>query len=404
MFSQWRQAVETFAQSTQGQHSPKPSQDASAARSSTDSLRQTTSSGQLADSTKSSLKKSIANQRSSSPAPRASVSDQGAGRSPGHRTTLEDRLRAKFTIGDATTSTTPSGSSKPSRAPTPVTDHPLSPSPSPRPTSPDIDQADFEHPLSPTSIPLPQSPVLISADHSTESLPPERVTFPLNTEVAVLETQNEDAQKHMASVDSAQVEKSVAEEPPASDTHNTGSVREIQDHVHNEDANRGKFDDVEEEGVTLVPGLTAVAEETSVAVSVPDTQTIVVETASPSPVSEDVTVENNEKDEVKETPALDVSSETTYQTDNSNTVRRSSIGHADTGVTVAVTTGELATSPVQPSSPSRGDEPDIDALQRRLKLVEQRFTGMCNLGVVDRRSLIWNYRRFYVVQIGRAHV
>jgi hypothetical protein len=64
---------------------------------------------------------------------------------------LEDRLRASFTIGDASNSSTPTPSSRVSPAPQLVTDHPLSP--------------DIDHPLSPTSIPLPSSPPLNHHDH-----------------------------------------------------------------------------------------------------------------------------------------------------------------------------------------------------------------------------------------------
>ncbi|KAH8998970.1 hypothetical protein EDB86DRAFT_792809 [Lactarius hatsudake] len=62
---------------------------------------------------------------------------------------LEDRLRASFTIGDVSSPSTPSASSRVS--PAPQYEHPLSP--------------DIDHPLSPISIPLPVSPPPHDRDH-----------------------------------------------------------------------------------------------------------------------------------------------------------------------------------------------------------------------------------------------
>ncbi|KAH8102459.1 hypothetical protein BXZ70DRAFT_783982 [Cristinia sonorae] len=142
MFSQWRQAVESLAQGPV-QPPSKPSQDADTSRGSSDSIRPSPSTIQ----------------------PRPSTSESPGSRQPGHRTTLEDRLRAKFAIGDASNSTTPNASSRPSRVTTPMSDHPLSPPSSSRPQSPTPEvKADFVHPLSPTSAPLPDSPLLTSVN------------------------------------------------------------------------------------------------------------------------------------------------------------------------------------------------------------------------------------------------
>ncbi|KAI0257559.1 hypothetical protein BJV78DRAFT_1349405 [Lactifluus subvellereus] len=70
---------------------------------------------------------------------------------------LEDRLRASFTIGDASNSSTPTASSRVSPVPQLVTEHPLSP--------------DIDHPLSPTSIPLPSSPPPNDHAHCHDPLP-----------------------------------------------------------------------------------------------------------------------------------------------------------------------------------------------------------------------------------------
>lgn len=163
MFGQWKHAVE----STLSQHSPKPSQDGTndmaasqegGAQGSLDAanIRQSlSSSSQLADSALSSLRKTLALQRPASPvaAVRASPSTESQ---PRQRTTLEDRLKAKFAIGDASNGTSPSQSirSTPSSTPTPVVDHPLSPIP----PEASVSASDELHVFSPKSTPLPDSP------------------------------------------------------------------------------------------------------------------------------------------------------------------------------------------------------------------------------------------------------
>lgn len=64
---------------------------------------------------------------------------------------LEDRLRASFTIGEASSPSTPSASSRVSPAPQFINEHPLSLS--------------IDHPLSPAAIPLPSSPPPTDHDH-----------------------------------------------------------------------------------------------------------------------------------------------------------------------------------------------------------------------------------------------
>ncbi|KAJ3546976.1 hypothetical protein NM688_g5452 [Phlebia brevispora] len=149
MFTQWRHTIETLA------HSPKSSQDAAAEGSSLDAaLRQSlSSSSQLADAALTNIRKSLASQRSGSPGPRSPPNDSQRSRS-----TLEERLRAKFAIGEASTGTSPNPSTRstPSSTPTPVTDHPLSPSPSSQ-----VELASNANcPPSPRNIPLPPSPDL----------------------------------------------------------------------------------------------------------------------------------------------------------------------------------------------------------------------------------------------------
>ena len=67
---------------------------------------------------------------------------------------LEDRLRASFTIGEASNPSTPAGSSRVSPVPQFVEEHPLS----------------VDHPLSPAAIPLPTSPPPNGLDYDSDPL------------------------------------------------------------------------------------------------------------------------------------------------------------------------------------------------------------------------------------------
>ncbi|KAI0800904.1 hypothetical protein C8Q74DRAFT_1454470 [Fomes fomentarius] len=174
---QWRHAVETLAQP------PKSSQDASSTtedattRTSTDSSIRTSlsSSSQLAESALSNLRKTLVSQRSGSPNPAQQAPSPPAAEPTtpvpkprtGGRTTLEDRLRAKFAIGDASGNTTPTASARASPSPVPVADHPLTA------LTQDQDVPVVKgppNPLSPTSAPLPDSP-LVSPTTTESPLP-----------------------------------------------------------------------------------------------------------------------------------------------------------------------------------------------------------------------------------------
>ncbi|KAF7310969.1 GRIP domain-containing protein [Mycena chlorophos] len=114
------------------------------------------STGQLADAALSNLRKSLHQQRPSgsakSPPPRA-------------KSTLEDRLRASFAIGDTS-----------SAEPTPAASSRVSPVPESAPSNPDpILEPVSIHPLSPSSTPLPDSPVITSPIQLHEPEPPLHV-------------------------------------------------------------------------------------------------------------------------------------------------------------------------------------------------------------------------------------
>ncbi|TFY70356.1 hypothetical protein EVG20_g2639 [Dentipellis fragilis] len=201
MFSQFRNVVEGLAQPPRRQSqdaSAHPDQGAATAslHPSLDGhiLRESLSStSHLADSALSSLRKSLAAQRTGSPV--AGSTSNPASHSPSPsierastpKLRLEDRLRASFAIGDTSGTPTPNLSSRSS--PVPVTEHPLSPSAVPLPQSPPLsDAAESFSPLSPIADPPPrpstpptatttagESPALssdaVNADDNAESSP-----------------------------------------------------------------------------------------------------------------------------------------------------------------------------------------------------------------------------------------
>ncbi|KAG1864128.1 hypothetical protein DFJ58DRAFT_202477 [Suillus subalutaceus] len=176
MFSQFRQAVEGFAQPQ-----PRRSQDLNGDdnRFTSDPLdvqsaRQLQSTNQLADAALNNLRRSFASQRPGSPLSRSSspvsssVPKSNSTPDPGLRKfTLEERLRASFSVGDASNTTSPGISSRASPASSAV--------------------VVTQHPLSPTSIPLPASPVILPvaasppqvSDTQPSDLPSHPSPFPL---------------------------------------------------------------------------------------------------------------------------------------------------------------------------------------------------------------------------------
>lgn len=137
MFSQFRQAVEGFAQPQ-----PRRSQDFNTSGESIEDHRLASGSHD-ARRTYAPQRPASPLSRSSSPGP-SSISKSNSALDPGLRKfTLEERLRASFTVGEASNTTTPAISSRASSVSNavPVT----------------------QHPLSPTSVPLPGSPALSAA-------------------------------------------------------------------------------------------------------------------------------------------------------------------------------------------------------------------------------------------------
>ena len=139
MFSQFRQAVENLAQPL-----PRQSQDDTL---SADVRSQSPASAQLAENALVNLRRSIATQRTASPAQQNTANPRPRSASPGpsssttksttdsglRKTTLEERLRASFVASESSGGSTPnpSTSASPTLHPVPVGQHPLSPAPVP---------------------------------------------------------------------------------------------------------------------------------------------------------------------------------------------------------------------------------------------------------------------------------
>lgn len=182
MFSQLRHAVETFApqprrsldiDASGAPHEPHTrSASLDLAGPSTSPL----SSSQLAESALSNLRKSLTSPRSASPGTSARSPSSGVARDPLQKSSLEERLRASFTIGDVSNGPTPDVSARASPAPrAPTVEHPLSPSTIPLPDSPSLppvlEENSPDRPESPGVTPQPLVPPL--APTESESPKPE---------------------------------------------------------------------------------------------------------------------------------------------------------------------------------------------------------------------------------------
>ncbi|KAG7450442.1 uncharacterized protein BT62DRAFT_512469 [Guyanagaster necrorhizus] len=177
MFSQLRHAVETFApqprRSLDGDGSGQQHEPHSRSASLDLAGRSTSplSSSQLAESALSNLRKSFAPPRSASPStsPRSPTSNVARDHLP--KSSLEERLRASFTIGDVSNGPTPDVSARASPAPqAPAMEHPLSPSSTPLPDSPPLPPVLEETPTEPE---VPFQP-LIPPLTLIENEPPKR--------------------------------------------------------------------------------------------------------------------------------------------------------------------------------------------------------------------------------------
>lgn len=389
MFSQWRHAVESLAQ-----HSPKSSQDSTGEpRSSSDGRR---ASLQLAEPTLNSLKKSLVSQRPSSPARSNSISN---GRIAS-RSTLEDRLKAKFTIGEASAATSPNPSARPSRVSTPVSDHPLSPSPdasfptpaassSSLPNAATLPESESLPPqetkgdlLSPASTPLPPSPELLPVIDSNLTLglisplplSPQSELGPLPSQslgsTPIIVT-NEAVDEEMSTNDSSSAEPlaehQVQEEDVRPQEMSSITVDAAADPVDSPSHDPPEVPPPEPQHPDPLPQTTLMEESESVSVMDPPppvTDCEVLAATSPEVSSPPMAEALSGK---KEHTDLDPPHDNATLEDETTTSVERNVAEVE----------PLATPLVEepPRSPSKIPEADIEALQKRLKLVEQRFSG-----------------------------
>lgn len=396
MFTQWRHAVENLAQ-----HSPKPSQDgiaddATPPRASTDSASSTpaSSSSQLAESALSSLRKSLATHRPASPSLKQSTSTDSttSAHTPRSRTTLEDRLRAKLVAAEASKASSSSSSTKSSSPSSPiqVTDHPLSPVPPPVLPKDDVPAL----PLSPKSIPLPDSPAIEDSDSSTVPL------SAITTQPLSPATEGESATKETAAVPASADEDPVKEQEQPEDK----KEQKIEEKVEEDDEEEEEAE-VAAENVELPPvGGKEIITEDSVkgdnttstpndTPSSPQTPPPDVPAEIPQSISETAEVlpesAASVEEQTAERPDEETNSTEPSHTDSTPTIEpleTSTPTPSDDPPSVDEPAAEPSSIPEEPSHAestnghaevTKGDELDIEALQKRLKLVEQRFAGTC---------------------------
>ncbi|KAI0756640.1 hypothetical protein C8Q80DRAFT_1340485 [Daedaleopsis nitida] len=387
---QWRHAVESIAQV------PKTSQDASteedAPRSSVDSSIRTSlsSSSQLAESALSNLRKTLAVQRAASPSPSSSPSTSQAQivsptpaaepaptpsapkPRPAGRTTLEDRLRARFAVGDASGNSTPATSARATPSPVLVADHPLA-----AVQDQDIPVAKGPpNPLSPTSAPLPDSPLVspvqteppaslhaasesISAPQQTESPP---TIYSGDEAASDLDLSEEktvgDLQEATMNVDG------FAEKPEAGQERESEASNDLEGPEKNTPDEPSIVDKVEasEEPSLPHPPEPSKTNDTSAVEEIP---------SDPSPAAEEV-VEDVAASATMEPPAVlpdspqhNISSDATFTLANGP---ESNTSDVDNGPRVELDVPR----PITPMSKLV----DVESLQKRLKLVEQRFADV----------------------------
>lgn len=433
MFSQWRHAVENLTQ-----HSPKPSQDgspnpndpASAPRASIDSTKgtsttppplssSTSSSSQLADTALSSLRKTLATQRPASPGIQRSNSTDStttATSTSPHpsrsRTTLEDRLRAKLAATAAAASNSASsqaatgtgtGKHPASATSVQVTEHPLSPVPPPSESEKPAESKEKDdestvnaNMLSPKSTPLPDSPEVAASEGATvplsaitaQPLSPAVVEDSVTTD-AVLETKGGESIEVVGGEEEGSAGEVDEKEVERVDVKGEGEAEatEAKDESVDAPPAEEKEDAVEESVKDEVPASPTPDEQVAPQTPSPDPSTEVSKEGKaaqvveePSPVSEPLT---NEKEVVP--PAEDVavaqpSDTTTTEAEPSATSESQDTPATEEAVPEPPTVHEDTAHVTLPNGhvnapTAKGDEVDIEALQKRLKLVEQRFAG-----------------------------
>ncbi|KAI0348473.1 hypothetical protein BDW22DRAFT_1410606 [Trametopsis cervina] len=337
--AQWRHAVENLAQ-----HSPKPSQDAavtdeSAPRASTDSTasRIPPSSSQLAEAAISNLRKP------DSPAmPTVTPATS--------RTTLEDRLRAKF-----------SAKGSPSSTPVPVFDHPLSPVPPEQ--QPEVVSDESSHPLSPSAIPLPDSPAIDSSIYSPIPLsaiidqplssPPDDDLVPISNTVGEETTGNADLSS-----------EAIIAVPEAVSVEGSG---------HRQDEKAIANEETEDEPSAGIPQSPPLPPD-----QIYPEETVVQQATTADEVIEAAEVASTEETQLRSSDSGEVLEDEDASLELTSSPLPKATEEPIPGspdVTANSHSTEITGDQRNVSSRTT-DEVDVEALQERLKLIEQRFSDV----------------------------
>lgn len=367
MFSQFRQAVEGFAQPQ-----PRRSQDLNgddnrftSGPHDAQSARQSQSTNQLADAALNNMRRSFSSQRPGSPLSRSSspvsssIPKSNSTPDPGLRKfTLEERLRASFSVGDASNATSPAISSRAS----PVSNAVVV----------------TQHPLSPTSIPLPASPVILPAaappppvsDTQPSDLPSDSSSFSLAANF--LQDASEELPQAPTNVpltlspeEAPAAEYSVSLPTSVSVSTRTEENPQLLDDLP-ADADTALPSEVHSSGSGDIDGNANIPIHTDVSVS------LVLEVHGPDSDIDgttDVPIRTDASPSL--VPVIQVSDSADID------------GNADIPIQIEVSTSDSDDEKIEqppedlvivPSS--KCSEADVEALQERLRLVEQRFSDV----------------------------
>lgn len=367
MFSQFRQAVEGFAQPQ-----PRRSQDLNgddnrftSGPHDAQSARQSQSTNQLADAALNNMRRSFSSQRPGSPLSRSSspvsssIPKSNSTPDPGLRKfTLEERLRASFSVGDASNATSPAISSRASPVSNAVvvTQHPLSPTSIPLPASPVILPAAAPPPpvsdTQPSDLPSDSSSFSLAANFlqdASEELPQAPTDVPLT-----LSPEEAPATEYSVSLPtSVSVSTRTEENPQLLDDLPADADTALPSEVHS--SGSGDID-----GNANIPIHTDVSASLVLEVHGPDSD---IDGTTDVPIHTDASPSLVPVIQVSDSADID--------------------GNADIPIQIEVSTSDSDDEKIEqppenlvivPSS--KCSEADVEALQERLRLVEQRFSDV----------------------------
>lgn len=343
MFSQWRHAVEsTLSQPvTKSAGTDDASSEPSAIRTSF------SASSQLAETALTNLRKTAVSNSPASPSAMAGATEPPNKSHVGGRTTLEERLRAKFAIGDASNTTTPASSSRTSPSPVPGAQHPLALDTAPSNDIPEV-KGEQNDPLSPTSTALPDSPALSPTIEASQPL----------ASIAASVVSNDGSVDAQAQIDlDGEADEgyppNVSGHPnPPDPTEGIVASLEAEERASN---HAGSVTELKSPLAEVPPdALPTPPEESAIQKAVDETH---LQTDTESALSLQIPT--------PAAPAIDALETVICNGDATHT--ESSVAPAERHAPAVLD---------RPLTPSFHDSTDVEALQKRLRLVEQRFVGM----------------------------